>query len=83
MAKLTASFTYTDAELLDLAREALAKLLAGECQEYRVGGRTFRKVDIVDLERLVTRLEARVGTSEAATSGSGLVRAGVSFTRAE
>ena len=81
MAKLTAAFSYTDAELLDLAREALAKLLAGEAQEYRVGSKTFRKADLADLERMVTRLEARVGTSTTSTSGAGLLRSGVSFVR--
>ena len=83
MAKLTASYTYTDAELLDLAREAFAKLLAGEAQEYRVGSRTFRKIDLADLERMIGRLEVRVGVSTSSTSGSGIVRAGVSFIRPE
>lgn len=81
MAKLVAEFAYTDAELLALAREAFAKLLAGECQEYRVGPKVFRKHDLADLNTMIISLERRVGTSSTSTSGTGVLRSGVSFAR--
>ncbi|MFM9964451.1 MAG: hypothetical protein ACKV2Q_24880 [Planctomycetaceae bacterium] len=83
MAKLVAENDYTDAELLALAREAFAKLLAGECQEYRVGPKVFRKHDLADLDNLIIRLDRRVGTSTTSTSGTGVLRSGVSFARAD
>lgn len=79
MAKREAQYTYTDEELLALVREAIVNLIAG-AQEYRIGSKSWRGVDLAELRLIRDDLEARTGTGPSSTR-SGLVRVGTAFGR--
>lgn len=68
MARITADAVYTDAELLELTREAIAQLVGG-AQRYKIGGREYEAADLPELRRSVEWLEARLARSRA---GGGL-----------
>lgn len=59
MAKLAAGFTYTDAEMLDLVREAIIKVSV-HGQSYMIAGRTYTRANLTELENLRQKIEARV-----------------------
>ena len=59
MAKLAAEFTYTDSELLDLYREAYAKLsVLG--QETQLLGKRVTRADLSQIKDQIEWLEQRV-----------------------
>jgi len=59
MAKYEAEFTYTDQELLDLYRQALAKIsVAG--QDYMIAGRRLTQANLKEVREQITWLEGRV-----------------------
>lgn len=61
MAKLTAQYDYTDAELLALFREA--KAYASQNKEYTIAGKTYRRQDLPDIEAAITKLERRINAA--------------------
>lgn len=58
MAKYEASYTYTDAELLALYREALARL--SQHQSYTIMGREFVLADLQYVQDMIQWLESRI-----------------------
>jgi len=72
MAKLVAGATYTDSELLDLAREAYAKVLAGG-KEVWFEGRKVTRDDLPAIEKAIKYLEGRISAES---------NSGQSFTQA-
>lgn len=62
MAKLTPDYTYTDAELLALYRQALAKLSFSE--EYEEGGIRVRRADIPGITKAIEWLETRINAAD-------------------
>jgi len=75
MAKLAAAFEYTDQELLDLAREAYAKIMKTG-QSVTVAGQQFNRVNAGKLLNMISTLETRVSTST-----SGLIMASANLNR--
>lgn len=65
MTKLVAGATYTDSELLDLAREAYAKVLAGG-RDVMFNGRRVTRDDLSSIAEAITRLEARISAAAGA-----------------
>ena len=65
MAKLTADFDYSDAELLALFREAFAKITVTG-GSYKFGDREFTSHDLPEIRKTIAWLEQRVN---AAASG--------------
>lgn len=64
MSKLAAEFTYTDAELLDLYREAYAKLsVLG--QETQMLGKRVTRADLPAIQQQIQWLEQRVDAANA------------------
>lgn len=54
----------TDAELLELARTALARRLRGDAyEEYTEGERRFAGAPIRDLNEIIRALESRIATT--------------------
>lgn len=64
MSKYVAQFEYTDAELLALFREALARVSVSG-QSYQIAGRIFTAANLPEIRKQVEWLESRVN----ATSG--------------
>lgn len=64
MPKLTADASYTDEELLELSREAIASLMAGG-QRYRIGSREYQFADLGALREQVEWLEKRIARTTA------------------
>ena len=60
MAKLAASFTYSDQELLDLWREAEAKLAAGALRHEVLPGLMIERVDLDKVAARIRYLEQRI-----------------------
>jgi hypothetical protein len=58
MAKIIADAEYSDDDLLELCREAIASLMAGG-QRYRIGSREYQFADLDALRKQVEWLEAR------------------------
>lgn len=77
MAKLEAANTYTDAELLALAREGIATILV-KGQSYEFMGRQFERADLADLQAIERHYEAKVSASS-----SGLISVDVNLKRAD
>lgn len=65
MAKPTASYTFTDQELLDLYRQAYAEI-AVTGQDYMIGSRRFTAADLSKIAEQISWLESRI---EAASGG--------------
>ena len=61
--------SFTDADLLSLARAALAGILAGGQSYSLPGGRSFTRANMNDLLKLINELEGRIN---AATEDSGI-----------
>jgi len=59
MAKYEAEYSYTDAELLALYREALARISVSG-QSYEIMDRVYTAADLPALMNMVARLEARI-----------------------
>ena len=59
--KITAAFTYTDQELLDLWRSADAAVSLG--QSYQVGDRTLTRADAEEITEKITFYESRVNAA--------------------
>lgn len=70
MAKITASDTWTDAELLALYREAIVELSVAQSTTIR--GKTVTRADKDSLWEMVTTLESRIAK---ASAGSTVVHA--------
>lgn len=70
MAKLSADFDYSDAELLALCRQAVAKLTFAEV--YEEGGFRVERSDLPKIRETIAWLEQRI----AAASGSGTANLG-------
>lgn len=68
----TAPGTGTDQELLDLARAAIAQILATG-QSYAIAGRQLTRADLPELRETVQWLETRL-TAQAGDSTENLVR---------
>jgi hypothetical protein len=68
MAKLTAQFDYTDAELLALYREALAAL--SQNKSYTIRGKSLTRTDLPQVREMIDWLERRV---DAAAGNSAVV----------
>ena len=68
MAKLTADHTYSDQELLDLAREAMARIVAGAVETW-IGQERYRKADLPQLRAYISELESKI---EAASNPGGM-----------
>lgn len=62
MAKHVAGFSYTDAELLALFREALAHIAAGG-QSYKLGSVEYVRADLPVILKTITSLEQRISTA--------------------
>lgn len=58
MAKLTAQYSYTDAELLALYREAVAAL--SQNKAYTLRGKSLTRADLDECRRMIEWLEKRV-----------------------
>lgn len=83
--KYAASFEYTNAELLALYRECLARIsVSGQSYQMNVGGgtREFVGADVKEVMEIVDRLQALVDAEEAATAGTGGAQNLVRFNRA-
>lgn len=65
MAKLAAGFTYTDQELLDLCREAYAKIMKNG-QSFTIAGQQFNRANLASLRSEIDALETKV---DGASSG--------------
>lgn len=76
MAKLSASYEYTDAELLALYREAVAEISVSGTTR-KIGSREMTTSDLPEMWKLITQLEQRIA---AATSGP-IVRNRTAFRR--
>lgn len=72
MAKLVASFEYTDAELLALYREAFAAVSV-KGRSYTIGDRSFTAQDLNHIRDTITWLEQRITTASGGIA-SNLVR---------
>ncbi len=70
MAKITATDSWTDAELLALYREALVELSVAQSTTLR--GKTVTRVQIPDIIKMISWLENRIS---AASCGSRVVLA--------
>lgn len=66
MAKIVAGATYTDSELLDLANEAYAKVLAGG-RDVMFNGRRVTRDDLGSIAEAITRLEGRIAAANGGT----------------
>lgn len=62
MAKYEAEYTYTDAELLALYREAIARVSVSG-QSYEIMDRVFTAADLGALWKTVTELESRISAA--------------------
>lgn len=67
MAKIVAGATYTDSELLDLANEAYAKVLAGG-RDVMFNGRRVTRDDLASIAEAISRLEARIAAAAGSSS---------------
>ena len=67
MDKYEAGYTYTDAELLALYREALAAISVGG-QQYRIDDRWFTSADLPEVRDMITWLEQRINEANASSS---------------
>ena len=74
MAKFKAQETYTDPELLELYRQAMAKISIGE--EYTIGGRTLKSADLQAVRETIDWLEQRIQASSTTGSNTALARFG-------
>jgi hypothetical protein len=74
MAKLTATYEYSAAELLSLTNSAIAALIAGS-QAYTIAGRSYTAADLDKLRQMRSDLQQEVG---AASSGDTYNLAGFS-----
>lgn len=72
MAKLTASATYTDAELLDLYRDAFANISQGK--SYTIGTRQLTRQDLPEVRETIEWLESRIDASTSASNRNALAR---------
>lgn len=63
MAKLTAGATYTDQELLDLFREALAKVSV-EGRSFTIRNRTYTSNDLAEIREMIAWLEKRIDNAD-------------------
>lgn len=75
MAKLTATATWTDAEILALYREALVELSVAQSTTLR--GKTVTRASIPHIKDMITWLESRVNAA-ANNGGVVLARHGIS-----
>lgn len=73
MAKLVAGFEYTDAELLALFRECLAKISV-RGQSYMIAGKTYTSLDVADVLQTISALESRVAASSSGPIGLSSIR---------
>ena len=64
MAKYAATDTYTDQELLDLYREAYARISVSG-QSYEIAGRVFKMADLRFIQQQIEWLERRIDTAAA------------------
>lgn len=67
MAKLAAAYEYSDAELLKLYREALAKC-ATTGGSYTLGDRSFTSHDLPEIRAQISWLETRIGQASTGIS---------------
>lgn len=63
--------THTDAQLLALYRDCMAKIALG--QSYSMNGRTMSRADLKEVREMIEWLEERVETDAAGEEGGGSV----------
>lgn len=63
--------TFTDTELLNLYRLALAKIAAG--QSYQMNGRMLTNADLKDVREQIDWLEARINAAAAGVDGDAVL----------
>lgn len=70
--KYVAGFTYTDAELLALYRECLARI--SQNQKYEIDDRVFEAADLPEVRKMVDWLEQKVNAASYPVIGTLLAR---------